>query len=413
MKQPSPLPLHPTAAPADVGLDAARLGRISAWMRGYTDAGKLSFASVMVARRDRVVFLDSCGHRDVGKSLPAAADTIARIYSMTKPITTVAALMLYEQGHFQLSDPVSAYLPALGGLEVMMGGTAENPELAPSTHDITIRELMTHTSGLTYGFIDATPVDAIYRREGIDYQSSDLGLRALTDRVGDMPLLAQPGTQWNYSIATDVLGALVEVWSGMPLDRFFVEHILDPLGMSDTGFHCPEEKIDRFAANYRRNRAGELAEIDSSSDSRFCKPAATFSGGGGLVSTLSDYMRFARMLCRGGELDGERLIGRKTHELMTTNHLGGDMASMGQPHFSESAYTGVGFGLGVSVMLDPAAAQIVGSPGEYAWGGAASTAFWIDPVEEQIVILLTQIMPSSLYTLRGELRVLSYQAIVD
>lgn len=404
---------NPVATPAQVGLDPSRLGRIRRWMDDYVDSGRLPFMSVMIARRGRVAYFDWTGQADVGRGTPANGDTVARIYSMTKPITTVAALMLYEEGHFQLDDPVSAYIPALSGLEVLVGGTAESPQTVPSSRDFTIRELMTHTSGLTYGFLDASPVDAIYRREGLDFNASDDGLAAVTERLGSVPLLAQPGTEWNYSVSTDVLGRLVEVWSGMDFETFLRTRIFEPLDMPDTGFHCREENHSRFAANYRRNSKGVLAQIDPSQGSRFCSPAATFSGGGGLVSTAGDYMRFCRMMLGRGELDGERLIGRKAHELMTMNHLGGDMASMGQEHFSESTYVGIGFGLGVSVMLDPAGAQILGSPGEYAWGGAASTAFWIDPVEEQIVILLTQLMPSSLYTLRRELRVLSYQAIVD
>jgi CubicO group peptidase (beta-lactamase class C family) len=308
---------------------------------------------------------------------------------------------------------VSAYLPQLANLQVFVGGDADNPRTEPATRDFTIRELMTHTSGLTYGFIEATPVDAIYRRENIDFNDSDRPLRELVDHLGRTPLLSQPGTQWNYSVATDVLGHLVEVWSGMNLQSYLQEHIFSPLDMPDTGFHVAAANRDRFAANYARNDAGVLYEIDPAHGGRYNEPAITYSGGGGLVSTAEDYMRFARMLMRGGELDGERLLGRKTVELMTSNHLPSDMAAMGQPRFSESNYEGIGFGLGVSVTIDPARAQILGSAGEYAWGGAASTAFWCDPKEELIVIFLTQLMPSSAYPIRRELRVLSYQAIID
>lgn len=404
---------HPTASPAQLGLDEHRLQRISHWMRRYVDEGKLPFALVMLARRDRVAFLDYYGQRDIALSAAVEADSIVRIYSMTKPITTVAALMLYEQGLFQLDDAVSKYLPELGKLDVFVGGDATNPHTTPSTHDFTVRELMTHTAGLTYGFIEATPVDEIYRRDGIDFNNGDRPLAELITLLGQTPLLCQPGTQWNYSVATDVLGRLVEVWSGVDLDRYLRENIIAPLGMHDTGFHVPADKHDRFAASYRRNSAGTLAQVESSIGGRFTRAALTYSGGGGLVSTAEDYMRFTRMLMRGGELDGVRLLGNKTVALMTSNHLPDDMAAMGQPRFSESNYEGVGFGLGVSVTLDPARAQILGSAGEYAWGGAASTAFWSDPSEQQTVILMTQLLPSSTYPIRRELRVLSYQAIVD
>jgi CubicO group peptidase (beta-lactamase class C family) len=404
---------HPLAQPADVGLDAGRLGRISTWMRRYVDEGKLPFALVMLARRDRVAFFDCYGQRDMAAATPVEADTVVRIYSMSKPVTTVAALMLYEQGAFALDDPVARYLPALGNLQVFVGGDADNPQTEDATHDFTVRELMTHTAGLTYGFIRTTPVDEIYRRDGIDFADSDRPLADLVTRLAQAPLLCQPGSQWNYSVATDVLGHLVEVCSGMDLDRYLREHVLGPLAMHDTGFHVAQANHRRFAANYQLDSAAALAELDPSTGGRFTRPATTFSGGGGLVSTAEDYMRFARMLMRGGELDGVRLLGRKTVELMTSNHLPGDMAAMGQPRFSESNYEGIGFGLGVSVTLDPARAQILGSAGEYAWGGAASTAFWADPSEQQIVIFMTQLMPSSTWPVRRELRVLSYQAIID
>jgi CubicO group peptidase (beta-lactamase class C family) len=404
---------HPIARPADVGLDAGRLGRISTWMRRYVDEGKLPFTLVMLARRDRVAFFDCYGQRDMAAATPAEADTVVRIYSMSKPVTTVAALMLYEQGAFALDDPVARYLPALGNLQVFVGGDADNPQTEDATHDFTVRELMTHTAGLTYGFIEATPVDEIYRRDGIDFNGSNRPLADLVTRLGQAPLLCQPGSQWNYSVATDVLGHLVEVWSGMDFDRYLHEHVLGPLGMHDTGFHVAQANHQRFAANYQLDSAGALTELDPSTGGHFTRPATTFSGGGGLLSTAEDYMRFARMLMRGGELDGVRLLGRKTVELMTSNHLPGDMAAMGQPRFLESNSEGIGFGLGVSVTLDPARAQILGSAGEYAWGGAASTAFWSDPSEQLIVIFMTQLMPSSTWPVRRELRVLSYQAIVD
>jgi CubicO group peptidase (beta-lactamase class C family) len=234
----------------------------------------------------------------------------------------------------------------------------------------------------------------------------------MMERLARIPLLAHPGTQWNYSVATDVLGALVETISGIPFDRFLKERITDPLGMRDTGFYVPDASHGRLAANYQPGKDG-LELIDDPKTSRYLKPRKLCSGGGGLVSTAADYLRFCDFLRRKGELDGVRLLGRKTVEYMTTNHLPGDMAAMGQPRFSESSYEGIGFGLGFSVTLDPAKAQIIGSPGEYAWGGAASTAFWIDPKEDMAVVMLTQLMPSSTWPIRKELRVLTYQAIID
>jgi len=247
----------------------------------------------------------------------------------------------------------------------------------------------------------------------VDFQTSDKTLGEVVEIAADIPLLAQPGAEWNYSIATDVLGHLVAVISGKPFDQFLRERVTGPLGMVDTEFHVPADKLPRFAANYTALPDGRLMLIDDPQKSLFGKQRGICSGGGGLVSTATDYMRFCRMMLNKGELDGVRLLGRKTVELMTTNHLRGDMAAMGQARFSESSYHGIGFGLGFSVMLDPAKAQILGTPGEYAWGGAASTAFWIDPTEEMAVIMLTQLMPSSTYPILRELRVLTYQAVID
>ncbi|HEX3402083.1 MAG TPA: serine hydrolase domain-containing protein, partial [Acetobacteraceae bacterium] len=252
-----------------------------------------------------------------------------------------------------------------------------------------------------------------YRDRGVDFQTSDKTLAEVVELAADVPLIAQPGAEWNYSIATDVLGHLVAVISGMPFDQFLRERVTGKLGMVDTEFHVPADKLSRFAANYTSMPDGRLMLIDDPQKSIFGTQRKICSGGGGLVSTAGDYMRFCQMMLNKGELNGVRLLGRKTVELMTTNHLRGDMAEMGQPRFSESSYFGIGFGLGFSVTLDPAKAQILGSAGEYAWGGAASTAFWIDPAEDMAVIMLTQLMPSSTYPIRRELRVLTYQAVVD
>jgi CubicO group peptidase (beta-lactamase class C family) len=400
-------------APEDVGLSASRLENVSGWMEQYVDEGKLAGALTAVVRRDKLVYLQTRGMRDVELARPVEEDTIFRFYSMTKPITTMAAMMLYEEGRFQLDDPVSKYIPALGNLKVFIGGDENRYETEATERDITVRDLMTHTSGLTYGWMEASPVDALYRANDINFNGADKPLKDQVERLGEMPLLCQPGSQWNYSVATDVLGHLVEVLSGLPLDVYFAEQILGPLGMVDTAFHVAAENVDRFAANYSATKDGGLKLAEAVEGSRFTRPAITFSGGGGLVSTAADYIRFCRLLARGGELDGVRLLGRKTLQYMTMNHLPGDLASMGQATFAETSYDGIGFGLGFSVVLDPAKAQVVGSVGEYAWGGAASTAFWIDPVEDMFVVFLTQLMPSSSYPLRRQLRALTYQAIVD
>jgi CubicO group peptidase (beta-lactamase class C family) len=332
---------------------------------------------------------------------------------MTKPLTSVAIMMLYERGLFQLDDPITRFLPSFANMRVATGGQRGKIDTVPAARDITFRDLLTHTSGLTYGFMQSTLVDQKYRDEGIDFQTATCSLGELVDRAAAMPLLAQPGAEWNYSIATDVLGHLVAVISGEPFGDFLQHQVIEKLGMVDTGFHVPPDKHGRFAANYGRGADGKLVVIEDPATRPYRAPGKICSGGGGLVSTAGDYMRFCQFMLNRGELEGVRLLGRKTVELMTSNHLRGDMAAMGMPRFSESSYEGVGFGLGFSVMLDPARAQIVGTPGEFAWGGAASTAFWVDPVEDMAVVLLTQLMPSSTYPIRRELRVLTYAAIID
>jgi CubicO group peptidase (beta-lactamase class C family) len=262
--------------------------------------------------------------------------------------------------------------------------------------------------------MEATNVDALYRsKNGVDFQTATTSLKECVEKLATFPLIAQPGKEWNYSVSTDVLGYLVEVISGQPFEKYLLEKVIKPLGMVDTDFFVPDAKHDRFSANYQAGAGGKLEVIDDPTKSRYLKPRTVNSGGGGLVSTASDYLRFCKFMLNKGELDGVRLLGRKTVELMTMNHLKGDMADMGMPRWSESTAEGIGFGLGFSVMLDPAKAHIVGTRGEYSWGGAASTTFWCDPVEDMAVVMLTQLMPSTTYPIRRELRVLAYQAIVD
>lgn len=394
--------------PMSVGLDPVRLARIGGWMRSWIDSGRLAGMTVMVHRKGRLAYAESMGLADRERGLAMTPETVVRIYSMTKPLTSVALMMLYEEGRFQLDDPIATVLPCFASMRVL-GGDGR-PDV-PAARPITYRDLLTHTGGLAYGFIP-TPVGDMYRAAGVDFQTSDRTLAEVVEAVAAMPLLSQPGAAWNYSVATDVIGHLVAVHSGMEFGDFLTERVLRPLGMTETGFHATEAQRPRFAANYARGADGRAALLDDPSTSPFLRPRLA-SGGGGLVGTAPDYMRFCRFLLGGGALDGVRLLGRKTVALMMSNHLGGDMASMGAPRFSESTYYGIGFGLGFSVMLDPAAAQIVGTPGECAWGGAASTAFWVDPAEEMAVVMLTQLTPSSTYPLRRELRVLTYGALVD
>ena len=403
----------PVAAPEDLGLCPDRLARIGPRMRSYVDEGKLPFVAVAVMRRGRLAWADLYGLRDIENGRPAIEDGLYRIYSMTKPVTTVAAMSLFEEGRLMLDAEVAEILPELSGRKVYVGGPFENMELVEPDSPVTVRQLMNHTSGFTYGLFDPTPVGRAMRRARADFSGGDETLADVVARLADVPLCFHPGTRWNYGVSTDVLGRVVEVVAGKPLEAVFRERILDPLGMADTGFGIPGDRMNRFCSLYTRTAEEPLKLVEDLRDSRFRAPVRLHSGGGGLVSSMADYLRFVEMLRQGGALDGVRVLGRKTVELMGMNHLQGDMASMGQSTFSEMPMTGIGFGLGGAVLLDPVRAQILGSPGEFSWGGMASTAFWIDRSEELSVVFLTQLIPSSSYPVRRELRVLVYQALVD
>jgi CubicO group peptidase (beta-lactamase class C family) len=384
-------------------------------LQRYIDAGKIAGALTLITRRGELAHFQPLGLADREQGRPMARDTIFRIYSMTKPITSVALMMLYEQGLFQLDDPVHRHIPEWRDLRVFAGGNHPTFLTSRPERRMTVRDLLTHMSGLTYGFMERTNVDAAYRKLGIGGAGAEGTLRDMIEQLADIPLEFSPGTAWNYSVSTDVLGYLIEVISGLPFDRYLEEHVFAPLGMRDTAFWVPPDKLDRLSSCYTRGRDGGLRVEDPAAVSRYAKPRAFLSGGGGLVSTAEDYMRFCQMLLRGGELDGARLLGRKTIELMTSNHLpdNRDLTQLSRSIFTETAYQGVGFGLGFSVLLDPARAQVSGSAGEFAWGGAASTAFWIDPAEELAVVFLTQLLPSTTYNFRRELKALIYSAIVD
>jgi CubicO group peptidase (beta-lactamase class C family) len=404
---------------AEVGLDQGRLDRIGKSFARYVDTGRLPGWLITVSRDGKLAYVATYGQRDMEAGLPVEPDTLWRIYSMTKPITSVAAMMLYEEGGFQLTDPVSRYIPSFGGTRVFTGGSDLGFTTEPVTEPMRIWHLLTHTSGLTYGFHRSHPVDAIYRARGFEWGSPrDTDLAGICDLFADMPLVFQPGSEWNYSVSTDVLGRVVEVVSGQSLDEFFAERIFRPLGMTETAFWAGPEEAGRLGALYNRVD-GKLGRIDAMGKAALRKPVY-LSGGGGLVSSAADYHRFTEMLLHrpdspAGELDGARLLSPRTVAYMTMNHLPGnsDLESFGRPLFAESVFQGVGFGLGFAVQLDPAASKTLCSAGEFNWGGAASTAFWVDPAEQLTVSFFTQFMPSSAYPIRPQLRQLVYQALID
>ena len=404
------------------GLNAARLERIGDFLqRSYVEPGKIAGCQVQVSRRGHVAYRRSLGAMDVERGRPMADDAVVRIYSMTKPIVSAALMMLWEQGAFQLDDPISKAFPAFCEAKVHVEGEGEAMRTEPAASPVTYRQVLSHTAGFTYGGLleqvgapgSGDPVDAAYKALRIRRDPAE-DLDAFMEKLAQAPLKYQPGTRWMYSLATDVAGALVERLSGRRLDVFLREEIFEPLEMKDTGFSVPEDARDRFAACYGRDGDTRLKLVDDPEKSPFLQPPVFLSGGGGLVSTLEDYGRFCEMLRCGGALDGERIISPRTLDLMTANHLpdGGDLASLALDSFSETLPAGVGFGLGFASTLDGVAA---GSPCEddFYWGGAASTIFWVDPIEDLHVVFLTQLMPSTTYNFRGQLRNLVYAAIED
>jgi CubicO group peptidase (beta-lactamase class C family) len=397
--------------PAELGFDADRLARLRPWMQAHVDAGRIPGAQVVVARRGRVVLHEWTGQMDVEGGRPWARDTLARVYSMTKPATSVALLMLYEGGLCRLDDPVDLYIPEFADIRVLAADATAIDQTAPATVRLTLHHLLTHTSGLTYGFNEGVLAEAM-RERGIEFGAPSGDLADTVHRLAALPLAFQPGSRWNYGVSTDVLGRVVELISGQPLDRFFAERIFGPLEMRDTFFAVPAGRAERLASCYARSEGDGMALADPGPGSRFVD-VRQFSGGGGLVSTADDYLSFAEMLRGRGALGGTRLLAPKTVEVMTSNALPGDIASMGQPVFSEVPFDGIGFGLGVAVTLDPARAKTLGSRGDFGWGGMASTVFWVDPALELSTVFLTQLIPSSSYPLRKELRALVYSSLVE
>jgi CubicO group peptidase (beta-lactamase class C family) len=402
--------------PDRVGFDPARLARIDQHFGRYVDDGRLAGWQIVVTRRGEIAHSSTYGLRDLEAGTPVEPDTLWRIYSMTKPITSVAAMMLWEEGRFELTDPIDRYLPEFADVRVYDKGSALKPYTVPAIEPIRIWHLLTHTSGLTYGFAQVSVVDALYRAAGYDLSvPAGADLATACRDLARLPLLFQPGSSWNYGVSTDVLGRLIEVVSGQRLDEFFAERIFRPLGMTDTRWWVDEADAKRLAALYAPHPAtGKAFRADTIGRAALAEPT-WHSGGGGLISTAADYHRFTQMLLRGGELDGVRLLGPRTVRFMTRNHLpdGRDLASFSPAGFAETVLDGVGFGLGFAVVLDPVPARVPSSVGEYYWGGLASTAFWVDPVEEVTALLFTQLMPSSTYPLRPQLRQLVYSALID
>lgn len=385
----------PRAMPEDVGMSTERLARIKPAMQQWVDAGRIPCALTMIAREGKIVHFEKIGMQDVASAKPVEFDTIFRIYSMTKPITSVAVMMLYEEGHFQLNAPVSEFIPAFKDMKVYAN---HGDAIIDAEREMTIKHLLTHTSGLIYGGDWVHPINDRYREA--DFYSGDLSRMA--EELGKIPLLQQPGDSWNYGMSTDVLGYLVEVVSGMPFAEFLKERILEPLGMVDTDFSVPDEKADRYATLYEPTEAGGIQVLENAPVSSGPR-SFHHSGGAGLQSTAADYLRFCQMMLNYGELDGERLLGRKTVELITLNHIKEDW----QPLWR----TGSGFGLGFAVVTDVAATHTLGSLGTYSWGGLASTTFWIDPVEDLIGLFMTQLIGDNPF--HSQFRVLVYQSIVD
>jgi CubicO group peptidase (beta-lactamase class C family) len=402
-----------SARPEAVGLSSTRLERIDQFVqRKYIDTGKIPCASTLVWRRGEIAHFSTIGLADVARNKKAADDTIFRIYSMTKPITSIAFMQLVEQGLVALDEPVHKYIPAWKDLGVFAGGGGTTPfrTTAPA-RPMLIVDLLRHTSGLTYGFQESTNVDAAYRKLKIGQIEKSGTLESMIESLAKLPLEFSPGTAWNYSVSTDILGYLVEKISGQKFEDYLRTKIFKPLGMADTDFHVHTGKESRLAACYTPAKGGMELQ-DDPAKSPYLEPPGFISGGGGLVSTASDYLRFCRMVLNGGSLDGAQVVSPKTIELMTMNHLPGgkDLPALSRSLFSEVTYNGVGFGLGFSVTMDPAKTMIPGTVGEFSWGGAASTSFWIDPKEELITIFMTQLIPSSFYPIRRELRTLVYSA---
>jgi CubicO group peptidase (beta-lactamase class C family) len=415
------------ASPESAGMSRAAFDRIEDHLkRRYIDAGRFPGTQLVVYRRGKLVHSAVQGFADLERKAAMKDDTIFRIYSMTKPITSIAFMMLVEEGRVALDEPVHRYIPEWKNLGVFQAGIAPAFLTRPPSRPMLIVDLLRHTSGLTYGFQQRSNVDAAYREMKIGEVEKAGTLQSMIEELAKIPLEFSPGEAWNYSVSTDVIGYLIGMISGKPFEQFLKERIFEPLEMKDTDFFVPAGEAHRFAACYSASpqgamtfhaseRKGGLTLQDDPATSPFLSPPSFISGGGGLCSTAADYLTFCRALLNGGELSAVRLVGPKTLALMTSNHLPGGrtLPEMSRSLFSEATYHGIGFGLGFSVTLDPVQTLIPGSAGEYAWGGAATTSFWIDPAEELVAIFMTQVLPSTAYPIRRELRTMIYAAITD
>ncbi|HEX3666456.1 MAG TPA: serine hydrolase domain-containing protein [Rhizomicrobium sp.] len=397
-----------------LGFSPARLARIDRFLKEqYIETGKLAGAILAIARRGEIVHQSVAGLADRERGVPMRDDTIFRLYSMTKPLTSIAFMMLVEEGLVTLNDPVHAFIPAWRDLGVFTSGVPGSFQTRRPANAMRIVDLLRHTSGLTYGFQMRSNVDAAYRHHDIGAVEGDVPLAQMIELLATLPLEFSPGDAWNYSVSTDVLGYLIGIISGIPFERYMRTRLLDPLGMHDTDFFVPETKQARLAACYAMNAAGESVLYDDPATSRFRTPPCFISGGGGLVGTAADYLRFCHMLLNGGAANGHRFLAPRSLKFMTMNHLPGgrELTELSRSMFSEAIYSGLGFGLGFAVVVDRAKTMMPGNVGEYFWGGVASTTFWIDSLDEIAVVLLTQLIPSSAWPIRQQLRALVYGAM--
>ena len=403
--------------PDVAGMNEGRLERITEHFASeYVDQGKIAGCQVTVVRGGHVAYHRSLGLMDREQHLAMRDDAIFRIYSMTKPIASVALMQLYEQGKFQLVDPVHRYIPEWRTLQVGEVQPDGSVKLVKPQRPMNVRDVLMHTTGLAGALMPGNPIDAAFgAARTAAAAAGGMTLEGITAILAEHPLKFHPGTQWNYGLSTDIVGRLVEILSGQRFDDYLREQIFEPLGMVDTGFFVPPGSVDRFAACYQYRPANTPSLMDGPMASRYLRPRSYLSGAGGLVSTTHDYVAFCQMLANGGQLNGRRVLGRKTLELMTRNHLpgGATLMDMAVGGFGEAGFEGVGFGLGFAVGLGPAATAMAGSVGDYYWGGAASTAFWIDPVEDLFAVFMTQLFPSMAYPFRAQLRALVYQALED
>ena len=404
--------IDPTAA----GFCPEKLERLNTHLQErYITPKKIAGCQVLIKRKGIAAFSASLGQMDIARQKPMAADTLFRIYSMTKPITSIALMMLFEEGRFQLTDPVYKFIPSWRSHRIWVEGEGASMITRAPQSPMTIQHLLCHTAGLTYGgFLPGLelPVDAAYGAAGISRRGADT-LETFAEKLANVPLLYDPGTRWSYSMATDVCGYLVEVISGQPFAQFLQERLFEPLDMPDTGFSIPDEKLDRFAACYERDRNKELKLQDDPETSRYRNPPTAPSGAGGLLSTMRDYSHFCDMLLQRGAFNGKQLISRATLELMTRNHLGqSSLAQMAVGGFSETSNEGVGFGLGFASTMDAAASGTVGE-GDFYWGGLASTLFWVDPVEDLYAIFMAQLIPSSTFNFRGQIKNIVYGSLCE